>query len=201
MRSTLRKLSFSQNLGNQEQSQIHARNGLQIMIIEKILSWIFKRRDIVNCEHDIYLRRWYVFRTKYISLFIHKFERSDENRGGLHDHPWNFLVIPIWRGYIEHSMRWDDGEGTRHGPPVPYEVKNRVYPILGTRLRPATYRHRVELLSREVSEHTEAVCGRKINPLKPAWSLFFHFKKLRDWGFWMPEGFVNWNKFWQDKCE
>lgn len=169
-------------------------------LAERILNRLFTKKEIHNCDGDIYLHRWYVFRTKLLTLFVHKFVRSDEDRA-LHDHPWPFLVIPIWRGYIEHSMRWDDGDGTRHGPPIGYDMQTRVYPILGARLRPATYRHRVELFSRGVSEHTEAICQRKINPFLPAWSIFFHFRKLRSWGFWMPEGWVNHAKFWTDKCE
>jgi hypothetical protein len=36
----------------------------------------------------------------------------------------------------------------------------------------------------------------------PSWSLFFHFKRVRDWGFWdKATGFIQWNKWWQEKCE
>lgn len=71
-------------------------------MIDKILNRILECRVIVNCEHDPYLYRWFVIRTERFGLFIHKFVRSDEDRA-LHDHPWPFVVIPIWRGYVEHS--------------------------------------------------------------------------------------------------
>lgn len=215
-------------------------------LAERILNRLFKKREIVNCDRDVYLHRWYVFRSKPVSLFIHKFVRSDEDRA-LHCHPWDFLVIPIWRGYIEHNRQWDDGEGTRHGPPIPYEGRTRVLPILGTRFRRAEYRHRVELLpvpSKITPEEFERLgnewlgCEYTINasyrigetqaatkrileiekaireaPYEyseddkikrkelPSWSLFFHFTKRRDWGFWLPEGFKQWAAFWQEKCE
>lgn len=70
--------------------------------IVRTLNRIFSFKNIVNCDRDIYLRRWYMIRTKWLAVFIHKFERSDEDRA-LHDHPWPFLVIPLWRGYTEHS--------------------------------------------------------------------------------------------------
>lgn len=191
------------------------------IIIERILSFCFEQRVIVNCDRDPYLLRWYVFRTEKIGLFIHKFVRSDEDRA-LHDHPWSFLVIPIWRGYYEHSQRpyyslsrfdiarcdyeskhggWTrewDAERERwiigHQITIPKEaqvpVERRVWPLIGTRLRPATYRHRVELFRTQPD-------GRE----QPSWSLFFRFKSIRVWGFWLPEGFVAWNKWWQDKCE
>lgn len=145
---------------------------------EHILNLLFKRREIVNCDRDLYLIRWFVIRTKHLGLFIHKFVRSDEDRA-LHDHPWSFLVIPIWRGYWEHYEIFGN-----HLPPGRTFKCRRVLPILGARIRQATYRHRVELIDG-----------------KPSWSLFFRFRKRREWGFWMPEGFVHWNTFWQDKCE
>lgn len=138
----------------------------------EILNRILKKKVIVNCDRDPYLHRWYVFQSDRVALFVHKFVRSDEDRA-LHDHPWSFLVIPVWRGYIEHNDRG----------------RVRVLPLLGIRLRPATYRHRVELLS----DKTGA-------PL-PSWSIFFRFRRVRDWGFWPKEGFTLWNKWWQDKCE
>jgi hypothetical protein len=145
--------------------------------MEKILNFILPHKVIVNCDHEPYLLRWYVLRTKRVAVFIHKFIRSDEDRA-LHDHPWDFLVIPVWRGYIEHSeAMW--------GPPrFPIGVSRRVYPLISARYRKGEYRHRVELIG-----------GR------PAWSVFVRFRERRTWGFWPKEGFIAWNKWWQDKCE
>lgn len=155
-------------------------------LIERLLSRLLELRVIVNCDHDPYLYRWYVFRTKWVSLFIHKFVRDDEDRA-LHDHPWPFLVIPIWRGYVEHCEKWCDCFNCREHPTMPRQRiphARRVRPLLGMRLRRATYRHRVELIAG-----------------KPAWSVFIHFRRWREWGFWLPEGFIQWNKWWQEKCE
>jgi hypothetical protein len=140
-------------------------------MIEKLLNRLLKCRVIVNCDHDPFMYRWYVLRTKWVSVFIHKFVRDDEDRA-LHDHPWAFLVIPIWRGYVEHCER----------KRIPHA--RRVRPLLGMRLRRATYRHRVVLIGG-----------------KPAWSVFIHFRRWREWGFWPREGFTPWNKWWQEKCE
>lgn len=136
--------------------------------MKRLLDYLFERRDIVNCEREIYLQRWFVVRlAERFAIFAHRFERSDEDRA-LHDHPWDFIVIPLWRGYVEHSEK-----GAR-----------RVYPLLGIRWRRAEYRHRVELIA-----------GR------PAWSLFVRFNRRRAWGFWLPEGWMAWNRWWQEKCE
>lgn len=154
--------------------------------MEKLLNRIFDYRVIQNCERDPYLMRWYVFRRESFAIFIHKFVRSDEDRA-LHDHPWAFIVVPLWRGYIEHSDRECPCFACQNHPcmaPERIPVKKRVWPIIGTRFRSATYRHRVELLDK-----------------KPAWSLFFRFKRIREWGFWPKEGFMDWKKWWNDLCE
>ena len=168
--------------------------------IRAVLDRLLKKKEIVNCARELYLRRWYLLRTKRVGIFIHQFVRSDEDRA-LHDHPWSFLVVPIWRGYVEHSERIRDcktcdGTGivgifdASAGCPdcdlgeVREARQTRVYPLLGTRFRGGTYRHRVDLIDG-----------------KAAWSLFFRFTENRVWGFWLPDGFKPWNLFWQEKCE
>lgn len=144
--------------------------------MESILDRVFEKKVIVNCDRDPYLHRWYVLRTERLGVFVHKFVRSDEDRA-LHDHPWCFFVLPLWGGYIEHSDEQFLGEAR-----IP--TKRRVWPIISARYRTTTFRHRVELIN-----------GR------PSWSIFIRFSKKREWGFWLKEGFVLWNKWWQDKCE
>lgn len=125
-------------------------------------------KTILNCDGEPYLRRWYLLRTRPVAVFVHQFLRSDEDRA-LHDHPWWYLVIPIRRGYRE----WTEA-GCR-----------RVWPLIGTRLRPARHRHRVELID-----------GR------PAWSIFVRFRRVREWGFWPGGRWVHW-KQWHinNQCE
>jgi len=98
-------------------------------MIHKILNRLFKRKDIYSCDGDIYLIRWYIIKNKRFALYLHKFVSSDEDRA-LHDHPWPFLVIPIWRGYYEYNLKG----------------KSRVLPIISTRIRGSDYRHRVYLI-------------------------------------------------------
>jgi len=100
--------------------------------VEKIIDRFLDSRVIINCEKDPYLKRWYLRRKPNLAIFIHKFIRSDEDRA-LHDHPWDFIVIPIWRGYVEFN-----DEGSR-----------RVWPIISSVRRSAEYRHRVELIKRK----------------------------------------------------
>jgi hypothetical protein len=192
--------------------------------IPRLLNRLFNHKYIVNCDRDCYLRRWYVIRTEKFGLFVHQFVRSDEDRA-LHDHPWNFIVIPIWRGYIEHSdiecpsclgrggfpSRFFDADLVCPrclGSGRKYQAR-RIWPIISARFRPAEYRHRVELLSCDGDcIYTRMFNGKDWSGcpkcegcgVKPAWSIFIRFKSFRGWGFW-DKVFIPWNQWWQDKCD
>jgi hypothetical protein len=56
-----------------------------------------------NFVGDIYLIRYYVFKSKLFNIFIHRFMRSD--RDDLHDHPWDFVTYLVKGGYAE--VRWN----------------------------------------------------------------------------------------------
>jgi hypothetical protein len=159
----------------------------------KLLDKLFNHRTIVNCEREPYLKRWYLIRRPRIAFFLHRFYRSDEDRA-LHDHPWSFITVILWRGYLEHTERRCPrcvaggyhafaGECAQCDDKKTVAVIKRKWPGMIC-FRRAEHRHRVEL-----------VAG------KPAWTLVIRFKERRDWGFWERGGFVQWNKWWQNNCE
>lgn len=51
-------------------------------------------------ERSVLMRRWFAH-LGAVSVLVHKFESSDDTSLGLHDHPWSFLTIVLWRGYDE----------------------------------------------------------------------------------------------------
>ena len=97
------------------------------------------KKVIYGCEtrgdaHLPYLTRYTLIETKNWQLCLHVFHRSDWT-DDLHDHPWNFVSLLIWRGYIEET---------------PFEGKERYYP--GAILyRSADHIHRVELINKKKS--------------------------------------------------
>lgn len=59
-----------------------------------------------------YLKRWYLWRSKYFGVNLHHFLRPDIDPE-LHDHPWNFISFPLFGSYSElrvdgllHRVRW-----------------------------------------------------------------------------------------------
>lgn len=62
-------------------------------------NWLSKI-DIYRRPGELYLTRYVLFRTPWISVYFHCFHISDYSV--LHDHPASFLSIPLAEGYWEH---------------------------------------------------------------------------------------------------
>jgi len=62
----------------------------------------FEIKRILGCEKHLYMTRTILLRTRWGKLMINYFHRSDEDRA-LHDHPWTFYSLILWRGYLEHT--------------------------------------------------------------------------------------------------
>jgi hypothetical protein len=62
-------------------------------------NWLTKR-DIYRKPEELYLTRYVIFRCKWFGMYVHKFWISDYDVP--HDHPWNFISIPLTVGYREH---------------------------------------------------------------------------------------------------
>jgi len=58
------------------------------------------KREIHRKLGELYLTRYYIFTSKWISIYIHRFHMSDYDVP--HDHPWNFIAVPLKAGYLEH---------------------------------------------------------------------------------------------------
>lgn len=168
------------------------------MNFESFLTRWVKHELIEDCNHDPYLSRWFLLRTKWLYVFIHKFHRSDEDRA-LHDHPWNYISIILKHGYWEHS---EDicpdclGHSPNWCPLVVHcwrclstgLIKQTRFIKPGSIIwRPATWRHRIELIN--------------LGEPKQAWTIIFRFRRIRDWGFWTADGFVPWRQWWRANCE
>lgn len=115
-----------------------------------------------------YLTRWYLFQSKHLNIYLHKFHRADSDE--LHDHPLSFISIVLWNGYVEETFvkaprkftlkkklynSKVEIEKAAYGPLYYKNVpelqhfptkKKRIYPgqII---YRRATHAHRVELLT------------------------------------------------------
>jgi hypothetical protein len=104
------------------------------LAIERLMQRLGKRPKLIyGCDAQgdagtVYMARYFIFRTRAVNCYLHVFHRSDTDRA-MHDHPWSFVSILLWRGYLEHTP-----DGVRRKLPgmVLY--------------RPAEWTHYVELI-------------------------------------------------------
>lgn len=109
-----------------------------------------KRRIIYGCEQrgDVdqpYLTRWVLLESRWLKIFLHVFHRSDHDRV-LHDHPWAFLSVILWRGYLEETPTG----------------KSRKWPGM-ILFRPAHWTHRVALVDGKPAVSL-VICGPHQRP-------------------------------------
>jgi len=113
-------------------------------------------------QNEDYLERFYLLRTKWLGIYLHRFWASDDD--GLHDHPWHSASILLAGGYYEEEP---ERQGVPYGPSIK-KWRSPLRPLVKVRSRYAA--HRIT-----VPEGTEGTC----------WSLFIRFgTKKRKWGFY-----------------
>jgi hypothetical protein len=134
----------------------------------------FEVKRIRNCFGQLYMTRIILWRFRSgAKVMINVFHRSDEDRD-LHDHPWHFRTFILWNGYFEHHVG-----GVRSALP------------LMTLVRPAQWRHRVEL-----RKHSDDGSERM------AVTLVFTGPKVREWGYHTKDGWISHEDWWQKMgCE
>lgn len=142
--------------------------GVAMGIIEKILLFVFRHRDIVK-DGNLYLRRFYITpRSWRYRIFIHHIFRSDEDRDP-HDHPWSFFTIMLKGSYREFFYE-------QHGHDA-WTTKVTILKRFRFLFRKATDTHRLFLEN------------------GPVWTLVIAGKTIRPWGFWSYGGWVHWREY------
>lgn len=144
--------------------------GVKVGIIERILMFLFRHRDIVK-DGNLYLRRFYITpRSWKWRVFIHHIMRSDEDRDP-HDHPWAFFTLMLKGQYREHlTVPCDPHHNTCMVKFVTLKRWRCLY-------RRATDIHRLFLTH------------------GPVWTLVVAGKTVRLWGFWTYDGWVHWREY------
>ncbi len=109
-----------------------------------------------------YMLRWFVLpRNEQCNVYLHSILRSDEDRAG-HDHPWDNTSFVIDGSYEEITFDVDR-------PWLEWDSYTRTAG---------------DVLSRKATDTHRLI----IPDGQPAISLFMTGPKVREWGFWCPEG-------------
>lgn len=169
-----------------------------------------KKKIIYGCEargdaQSPYLSRWTLLDLPFGALYLHRFHRSDADE--MHDHPWSFWSLILWRGYVEETpnrcrdvrngsvkemealmsskdgWQWGGyGIGDSAFVSRPYgRQRKRVWPGMILR-RPSEWVHRVELIDG-----------------KGAVTLVWRGRYTRQWGFWTKKGWQHWKDYFSER--
>lgn len=134
---------------------------------------IITRMGITN-QPEPYLIRW----TILFTIKLHHIIASDDDC--MHDHPWTFISLILWGGYVEESP----DENGDHINPSTGEISRKTLYHPGCILyRPASFIHRLEVYPR-------------------ALTLVVTFKRVKEWGFFTRRGFIPWFNYQkQSHCD
>jgi hypothetical protein len=120
----------------------------------------------IGGRENPYILRWYLIpRNRVFNVYLHHFRRSDDDRA-LHDHPWASISLCL-EGHLYEWVRECDG--------------SHLFRKIGCgqlTVRGASFAHRIE-----------------VDPDHLAWTLFVTGPKVREWGFWCPQGWRHWRAF------
>lgn len=151
------------------------------------------RKVIYGCEsrgdaHLPYLTRYTLLSCRAFQVCVHVFHRSDHQ--DMHDHPWSFASLILWRGYVEESPcaqckgigfvpLFDFRDRFMRCPECQASGRIRVRRRpLSLAFRKAAHVHRVELIE-----------GR------PAVTLTVMGPYCRTWGFWIGHKWTEWREY------
>jgi len=148
--------------------------------LDKIMEEIGRKRVILDRDgKEPYMIRYYLWRKggegKGANLFLHKILKSDEDEH-LHDHKWPFKTFILKGSYIEEvysHTEFDKNENSKKI--VTRKIPKKRFSYIS---RKNTHYHKLEIPNDE-----------------PTWTLFWHGKSTKSWGFLTNEGSIDWKEY------
>jgi hypothetical protein len=138
-----------------------------------------------------YIWRWNLISTPWFGIKIHKILISDD--ACLHCHPWSFITFIFKGGYYETTNKqYRKSEYRFGGWDLPQERRTQWTTWRGPGsilYRPAAMPHRLDLPIDVIDLSTQQ------RTYKHAYTLVLNFKRTREWGFWTPLGWLQWEKY------
>lgn len=172
--------------------------------IVRLIVWLWRirlnRADLyIGGRENPYLLRWHLVRKDRwpVNVYLHRMLRDDDDRA-LHDHPWWFVSIILWGGYIEIAPRdmrtWVLVR--RRGQRFVLDTVTRVnwmWPqlVLDTVTRECGPGR---ILFRRAEDAHRLMLRRPAHLGGESWSLVITGRPTRPWGFYCPQG-------WRDARE
>ena len=146
---------------------VHSLPDETILIVRDVLG-VVRRPDLTIAPFGKpYLYRWHLMRSTYANAYLHLQVASDPERP-LHDHPWDNQSVILAGGYWEALSQYE-----REAAGEWFRVFRKAGDVIH---RKAAEPHRL-VLDKEGPHY--------------ALTMFTSGPKIREWGFWYPEGWVH----------
>jgi hypothetical protein len=71
-----------------------------------IINKLFLVKEIKSKAGELHFRRWRIFQTPWLSAYVHRIYKSDEDKH-CHSHPWRFVALILSGGYLEYDEHGD----------------------------------------------------------------------------------------------
>lgn len=130
---------------------------------------------LLHADGSLYMGRWWLFQTRWISARVHHIASSDYDRH-MHDHPFSFVSIILHGWYIENRPRTID----------PCFVTNRDFEASINRMRKCWS----IAFRRSSDRHLISQV-----PVDGVWTLVFLSPRRQWWGFYTPAGKIHWREY------
>jgi len=137
-------------------------------MLDRLLNWIKNRGGsrMIMRDGKPYLERFYLFKSKWLTIVIHKFWANDPDEP--HDHPWHWASYVLRGCYFENHV-----DGTRE-----YRTPGSL------KIRRSTEFHRITMEDYWANETEDGPAGLTT-------TLFFMGRRHRDWGFLRGDKWIN----------
>jgi hypothetical protein len=69
---------------------------------------LFLIREIISKKGELHFQRYRLLATPFLNIYVHRLCKSDREKH-MHDHPWSFITLILWRGYMEYMESYPEG--------------------------------------------------------------------------------------------
>jgi hypothetical protein len=137
----------------------------------------------LNLRHDgkTFLERWGLVHDRVGGFYVHRIDGPDPGLD-LHDHPWSFVTIVLRGGYIDLQAHIH-ADGQHHDERMTRFVWGHRHDRYGYLVGPRIHRMPLDVAHRIMSARPGT------------WTLVLRGPTRRVWGFYPPEGRVEWTTY------
>jgi hypothetical protein len=138
---------------------------------------LYRRLTLRRADGEVYLDRWSITHDRIGGVMLHRMQAPDPGVD-LHDHPWSFVSVVLWGGYVE--LRADTRDASVIAQAAEQNPQRFTYRGVPVARRPGSIR------TMRLDEcHTVARLFRRTS-----WTLVIKGPRRRLWGFYLPTGYM-----------